>query len=113
MFIPNTFGLLARRTTRNIHSEWSYGVAKRVPCAIVHLTKGAEKTTVRADSSASRGNAEESVAAAKILFPTSVNIQVNDRFEIKGVYLRVVKIEPRNDVLGRHDHNEIDLEILK
>jgi DNA-binding transcriptional regulator/RsmH inhibitor MraZ len=83
-----------------------------VPCAIVHSTRANLKTPVRADSSASRGAAEEKVAVSKILFPKTVAIDTNDKFEIDGKILRVTGIEERKNVLGQLDHFEVDFEMF-
>jgi hypothetical protein len=108
MFLPNTTGLLTHKTGQDRFAQATYAEPKTVPCGIVHLNKAAAKTSVRTDSSASRGNAEEQVSVAKILFPITVAIVAGDKFEIQGITLRVLTIEPRLDVLGRHDHNEVD-----
>lgn len=111
MFIPNTTGKLYRRTGKDMHSEPTFAAARTVLCAIVHLNKATEKTAVRADQTASRGNAEQFVSAAKLLFPANVVPVINDKFEIRGFTLRVIKVEPRLAVTGKHDHNEVDLAI--
>jgi hypothetical protein len=110
--IPNTFGMLSRRGAKNIYGEFAFQAPKRVPCAIVHSTSANLKTPVRADSSASRGAAEEKVAVTKILFPANVAIATNDKFEIDGKILRVTGIEDRKNVLGKLDHFEVDFEMF-
>jgi hypothetical protein len=111
MFIPNTTGLLSRKTGKDQYSQIVYGPAVTVPCAIVHLDAKIEKTPVRADSSASRGNAEEQVSVSKILFPKTVKPADQDKFQISGIALRVMRVEERRDVLGVIDHYEVDLGI--
>ncbi len=67
----------------------------------------AEPTSVRSDSSASRGNAQELVMTnAKILFPAHVRIAIGDRFEIQSYDLGLVGREPRISVAGELDHLE-------
>lgn len=112
MFIPNTTGMLSRANGRDVYGQFQWSAPAQVRCAVVHLNKLIQKTSVRTDSSASRGNAEETIATAKILFPTSVAIGAEDKFEIQGFKMRVTAIEPRRSVLGKHDHNEVDFEIL-
>ena len=75
---------------------------------MVHLNGLAAISSVRTDQSASRGNAEERTEIAKLLFPSTVTIGLEDKFEILGHTLRVIKIQPRNSVLGRLDHYEVD-----
>lgn len=110
MFRPNTTGLLSRHLGRNAYAEFTFEQPVAVPCAIVHLTTGVQKTPVRADSSASRANAEEKVATAKILFPKTVSIGTNDKFSIMDQTLRVIGIEKRKDVFGALDHFEVDFD---
>jgi hypothetical protein len=103
--------MLLRKTARNIHGETVWADPIEVPCGVVHLKKTVQKSSVRTDSSASRGNAEEIVVSAKILFPVYVEIEQGDRFEIMGFRLEAINIEPRNNVRGEHDHNEADFRI--
>jgi hypothetical protein len=108
VLLPNTTGSLSRKLAKDVYAQLSYAAPVTVPCSIVHLTTKAIKTPVRADSSATRGNAEEEVSVSKILFPTTVTIGYDDKFEIGGVALRVIGVEQRRDVLGNLDHFEVD-----
>jgi len=110
MFVPNTTGVLRRQTGSNIYGEPTYGHPKTVPCGVVRLAIAAEATSVRTDSSASRGAADEPEAVAKILFPANVDISIGDRFEIQTIILRCKKIEPRLAVTGKLDHWECDFD---
>lgn len=109
MFLPNTYGMLSRKNGTNIFAEQIFGSPVKTPCAVVHLQETQVKSPIRADSSASRGNAEELTEMAKILFPRNIVLHVGDKFTILGFSLEVAKIEPRNDVLGKLDHYEVDL----
>lgn len=77
-------------------------------CAIVTLRASSEKTTVRADSSASRGSARETVVDARLLFLPIEAVQVNDVVVVAGISVRVIGVFPRFDIGGRHDHDEVD-----
>jgi hypothetical protein len=109
MMIPNTTGLLARQTGKDIYAQSSYAAPVVVPCAVVNLNTKVVKTPVRADSSATRGNAEEEVSVSKILFPKTVALTEGDKFIISGVNLRIIGIRQQNNVLGQLDHFEVDL----
>ena len=78
-------------------------------CAVVKLEQTSEKSSVRADTSASRGNANEITAAARLLFLPPVDIAMDDIVVIRGIKLKVVNKQTRFDVFGRHDHNQVDL----
>ena len=109
-FFPNTFGNMRRLTGLNIHGEPSFGPVKQVECSVVKLIMDARKTTVRADSSASRGNAEETVIVAKILFMPTAAPLIGDYFRIRNMPLRCILVHPRINVLGTLDHHECDFE---
>jgi hypothetical protein len=111
MFIPNAKGMLTRRLGRNVYGEATFYPAIPVPCAIVDNLDQVAKTPVRADSSASRGAAEETTATVKILFPANVVIGKDDTFTIAGLSLRVIAVQQRFSVHGVLDHREVDFDI--
>ena len=108
-FVPNNRGKLFRQNGKNVFNEVQWLPGRTVLCGVVELNDAAVKTSVRTDSSASRANAEETTATAKILFPGNVTITKQDRFEIAGITLRATKIQPRWSVAGILDHYEVDL----
>jgi hypothetical protein len=78
---------------------------------VVKLPLTSQKTPVRADSSASRGAADEDVIQGILLFKPAVAIAMGDRIQISGMELRVASLQPRWNVLGRHDHDEVGVEV--
>lgn len=85
-------------------------------CSIVWLHASKDKTTVRADSSASRGRAEESLADARLLFLPSVAISVGDVVEVsvKGgdnIKVEINRVFRRPDVNGVIHHIDVEGEI--
>lgn len=76
-------------------------------CSIVNLIIRSEKTTVRADSSASRGNAMELVADLKMLMTKNTKVSMDDIVELDGYRFVITGIQPRRDTFGRLDHVEI------
>lgn len=111
MFSPNTTGILKRRLGYNKFGEPLWSAPETVPCAVVHLQVKTQKTSVRTDSSATRGNAEEVASTARILFPIGVFVEKDHKFTIRGNELRVVSVEPRFAVSGRHDHDQAELTV--
>jgi len=109
MFIPNTTASVRRRTGTNVRAEEVFGAASTIACAVVRLEAKEQKTSVRADSSASRGAADEHVTDAKMLFPKTFRPQKGDRVLVQSIDLRVVSVHPRLNVLGLLDHYETDL----
>lgn len=109
MFRPNTFCYVSQRTGFDDWGRETYVGRQRVPCSLVRLKVMKESTSVRADSSASRGRAKETNSESIVLLPPSHDIEIGDRLEILGFQLEVNSITPRLDIMGRHDHNEVGL----
>jgi len=107
VFRPNNKCLLSRPAGRDLFSKPRLTKPVRVPCSIVKLETTALTTSVRADSSASRGAAEQQEAAAVILFPTTVKVAINYVLTVSGVQIRVTKVVPRFNVAGKLDHIEV------
>ncbi|SCW95647.1 hypothetical protein [Ancylobacter rudongensis] len=113
MFEPNNVGWLSRKIGRNVHAQVTYAPPVKCPFAPVNLSVGAQKTSVRADSSASRGAADEMAAMrAKILVANFVKIEIGDRFEFDGQTYRIETKHTRRSVAGVIDHFECDMELL-
>lgn len=109
MFLPNTYGMLSRKLGTNVYAEQLFSAPVKTPCAVVHLQAINVKSPIRADSSASRGNADEMTEMATILFPRSIKLNIGDKFSIQGLSLEISKIEPRLSVLGSLDHYEVGM----
>lgn len=109
MFVPNnTCRLWKATTTLDIRGERSYlSPVDNIACAVVSLDLLIDKTSVRADSSGSRGRAEEEQGDGLILFPTYVSIDENDIIEVDGAVLEIISVFPRRSVLGVLDHFEV------
>lgn len=110
MFLPNTRCSLYRRSLQtDRRGEYVYAPPATVPCSVVALGLMTEKTSVRADSSGSRGKAQEEQGDAMILFPTYITVKEGDLVQVEGEGLEIVAVFPRRDVLGRLDHIEVKL----
>lgn len=110
MFVPNTTCLhSAKSTLKTRYGEPIYVTAIEVPCAVVKLEPLVQHTSVRADSSGSRANAEEVAINAVLLFPAYTLIQNDDIVEIDGFRLEVKQVQPRHAVGGYIDHYEVKL----
>ena len=109
MFRPNTFCYVSKRTG---YDEWGrerYAERVRVPCSVVRLQSSRVKSSVRADSSASRGRAREVESDSIVLLPPTQQVDMGDRLEVMGITLEVNGVHPRLNIMGRHDHNEVHL----
>jgi hypothetical protein len=108
---PNIDCKLAHKTGYNKHSEPTYGPDRSVKCRVVRFKSASLKSTVRADSSATRGRAQEEIFETIILFHPSTNIAKDDKVTIFGQVMRVVSIEIRLTTSGKVDHYEVGLNV--
>lgn len=109
--IPNIDCTIVKAGTFDVYGQPQLGEVIETRCSIVKLVSAREKTSVRADSSASRGNAVEIVADARLLFPVGSDIVNGDKVVVAGVSLRVDSVFPRHDIYGVLDHIQVDANI--
>jgi hypothetical protein len=76
-------------------------------CAIVTVETITQHTTVRADSSASRGYGEDFAARSKILLIPGTVARMGDKLEVSGATLRIISMHPRYTIWGQLDHYEV------
>jgi hypothetical protein len=76
-------------------------------CAIVKLKIHSEKSAIRADTSATRGNARELQADTLILMTSTTRANIDDVIVVAGYELRIMTKEPRFATNGTLDHYEI------
>lgn len=112
VFRPNLTGTLRAVAGRDVHGRPSWGEERVCAFAIVNLDVGALKTSVRADSSASRGSADETAAMnAVVLMPAHTQLKIGDLFTFEEAKFLVKNIHPRRGVTGKLDHLQVALEI--
>lgn len=80
-------------------------------CAIVKLRKEMKHTTVRADSSQSRGHGDEFTSTNKVLLTGDTVAQLGDQLNVKGFKIKITEMHPRWDVTGEIDHYETSGEL--
>jgi hypothetical protein len=109
MFIPNNFCYMQKKMPGHTGSgDALFGPRKRIPYSLVRFDLKVDDSTVRADSSATRGNVQEFHASGRILVPVSVKITWGDLLFINDQQFKVSEVEPRYNVLGILDHYEVD-----
>lgn len=86
---------------------------KKTKCAIVSLHDATDESTVRADSSASRGRAEEHISDGRLLLKPSETLKLGDVIEVavKGgdnIKITVRRIFRRVDIAGVVHHIDIE-----
>lgn len=73
-------------------------------CAAVRFGASVETTSVRTDSTASQGRAEQVVYDAVLLFRTSEQVKNGDVVELYGQRYRIARVQPRPNVMGALHH---------
>lgn len=109
MIKPNVSCQIESVTSRDLYGAEKLSKPRQSFCNVVRLVNLSVKTSVRADSSASRGSSEEIQSTSRLLFLPIEKIDIGDKVEIAGFTLKVDSIQPRFTVAGAHDHNEVDL----
>lgn len=66
-----------------------------------------EKSAVRADTSASRGNARELVSDIDVLLSPKTVARIDDIIEVAGFKFRISRVCMRHNLQGRLDHFQI------
>ena len=111
-FTPNLVGKIQRVTGRDIHGRPVLGPETECQFAVVNAKRQQEKTSVRADSSASRGMGDEiTTGLCRILVAKHERIEIGDVFSFDGDSYDVNSKHVRRSVFGQIDHYECDLEV--
>jgi hypothetical protein len=113
MFQPNVTALWFAAGGTDKFGQNSYpaqGVS--VPCAVTKLDPQIKKTPIRSVESASRGEADELVEVATLLFPTSVSVKPLDKVIAFGYTLRCIRATPMISVAGEIDFYECAFEAI-
>lgn len=108
MFIPNTRGYWQKKAAkRSIMGKEMFSAPRLLPLSIVTLKDGVMPTSVRADSSASHGAAEQMEAAAVFLVPPLFALAIGDVVRIGATLIEVTGLQRRNDIFGKLDHLQV------
>lgn len=111
MFIPNRTCHIRRKSkTADLYGQFTYGAKEAIRIALVRFDTKTEDSTVRADSSATRGNIKEYHASGRILVDRR-HVPLNgDMVIVDKKVFNIKEVEPRYNVQGQLDHYECDLE---
>lgn len=109
MFIPNVQVKIWVRGGYDLYGKADYVAPTGTTAAcVVKIPQKVRKTSVRADSSASRGAAKEIEADTRFLVPPTASVKDGDLVEFRGRKFQVVALHERFDVFGRFDHIQVD-----
>lgn len=109
ILLPQLTATIEAAIGTDIHGQPIYGPRRSVGVGVVRMRLGGKITSVRADSSASRGWSEEQVADVVLLMETTVTPGLGDRVTLRGATLQVQNIHPRFDLLGNLAHWQVEL----
>jgi hypothetical protein len=108
MFRPNQGCVIFKASGKtDVYGMPLAGTRQAERCSIITLNVKNEKSAVRADTSASRGNARELEVDAKLLLTKTTVAAIDDVIEVAGTRLRIMSRFPRHDLQGRLDHFEV------
>lgn len=109
MLRPNVPCEISKTNNFDINGTPQFKPAVKTKCKVVRFKSSDVKTSVRADSSASRGRAQEEVYDTLILLPKTADISLGDRMQLYGEAFKVVYVEKRLNVFSKVDHYEVAL----
>lgn len=103
--------VITRGLGYDAYGQKRLGEKRASSCIVISLRQGTQNTTVRADSSGTRGHADETVAQGVLLFDKKETLLFGDMITLMGFTLSVIGITPVFDVMGKHDHWRVEVDI--
>jgi hypothetical protein len=113
MLIPNVQAKYSRMIGVDVVGKRTYAGPRRIRVGVVWLEEASGKTSVRTDSSGSRGSAREPLTKSRLMFPAAVRPHPGDIVEVSGYKMAVESTFPRYGVDGVLDHWQVDLEVWR
>ena len=100
-----------KRRGNDVYGQPLYAPGVPTKVGVVKMQEKRIHSTVRSDSSGTRGHAEEATADVIVLMSKKLSLGINDKIEFEFITTRVMGIMPRYDVLGRLDHFQVECSI--
>jgi hypothetical protein len=107
MFRPNQDCIIQKRGLNDVYGMPIPGISVKERCTIVKINIKNEKSSVRADTSASRGNAREFEDDAEFLLNKNTVAQIDDVILVDGLTFRIMTRFLRKNLQGVPDHVQI------
>ena len=108
MFKPNAYCYIVRTSTdTDVYGMPLNSTKTKEPCTPLRVDAQVDRSSVRADTSASRGNAREFQTEAKFLVPKNTVARIDDILEWQGDAMRIAGKMPRYNLQGVLDHYEL------
>lgn len=111
MLLPNQTCILVKSAGNNLYGQPLPGVRSKERCSIVKMPTTDVKSSVRSDSSASRGEAREAETDAVVLLTKGTKAKMHDLLVVRGTMLKITAVEPRWNAAGALDHFEANASI--
>lgn len=99
--------LHSKAAKRDVFGKEAFAAAVPLRLSIVKLADSVEQSSVRADSSASRGAAQETTAQALFLVPPNTGARKGDVVELLGFLIEITGTHVRLNTRGAVDHVEL------
>lgn len=96
-----------RKGGMNIYGESKYQFVRSTKVGVVNFTEGVVRSSVRADSSGSRGKADVETFNAVLIVPLAADVKLGDVLVMSGTKLLVASVERRWGLRGRPGHLEV------
>lgn len=115
MFYPNLTCTIWPVSDNNEYGEKELGSPREAGCAIIYYRDQIGETSVRADSTASRGNARQSEIDVRLLVESHSVLKKGEIVQIHGFdeKLEVDRAFPRHGFGGEIHHYQVDLRIWR
>ena len=108
MFRPNQICSVCTNTGKtDVYGRPTGATWVTEKCNVIKLNVKSEKTAVRANTSATQGNARELETDAVLLMTKTTGVEIDDLIKVYGTNLRVIAKFPRHDAQGVLDHFQI------
>lgn len=108
MFKPNAYCYIIRTSAEtDVYGMPLNKTKTKEPCTPLRIDARVDRSSVRADTSASRGNAREYQTVAKFLVPKNTVAGIDDILEWNGDAMRIAGKMPRYNLQGVLDHYEL------
>lgn len=107
IFRPKNKCVVISNAGTDVYGMPKPGIRKSESCSVVRFIVRNEKSSVRADSSASRGNAMELEADGIFLMGIDTSAEIDDLIEMNAHRMRVMGKHARFNASGALHHYEI------
>lgn len=108
MFRPNQSCVISKVSGHtDVYGMPIAGVKINERCAVIKMNVVSAKSAVRADTSASRGNARELESDAEFLLANNTTAIVDDIIQVAGVTFLIISRFPRHNLQGKLDHYQV------